>query len=72
MAAAAGSKGRAIAGSFVSRVLAGKAASPRYSDGPHSPTRAGFGLPCDSVFLLFLSVLVLDQFVQDLAVVLGL
>ncbi|KAJ1272584.1 hypothetical protein BS78_06G213800 [Paspalum vaginatum] len=29
MAAAASSKGRAIAGSFVSRVLAGKAASPR-------------------------------------------
>jgi hypothetical protein len=32
MAAAASSKGRAIAGSFVSRVLAGKAASPRYWD----------------------------------------
>ncbi|KAL6652108.1 hypothetical protein ACP70R_011033 [Stipagrostis hirtigluma subsp. patula] len=29
MAAAAGSKGRAIAGSFVTRVLAGKAAAPR-------------------------------------------
>ncbi|XP_066349171.1 late embryogenesis abundant protein At5g17165-like [Miscanthus floridulus] len=29
MAAAASSKGRAIAGSFVSRVLAGKAASPK-------------------------------------------
>ncbi|CAD6259784.1 unnamed protein product [Miscanthus lutarioriparius] len=29
MAAAASSKGRAIAGSFVSRVLGGKAASPR-------------------------------------------
>ncbi|OEL32821.1 hypothetical protein BAE44_0006159 [Dichanthelium oligosanthes] len=32
MAAAASFKGRAIAGSFVSRVLAGKAASPRYCD----------------------------------------
>jgi hypothetical protein len=31
-AAAASSKGRAIAGSFFSRVLAGKAASPRYWD----------------------------------------
>lgn len=30
MAAVASSKGRVIAGSFVARVLAGKAASPRY------------------------------------------
>jgi hypothetical protein len=45
MAAAASFKGRAIAGSFVSRVLAGKAAaaSPRYML-PRARDTAGFAI----------------------------
>jgi len=63
MAAAASSKGRAIAGSFVSRVLAGKAASPRYWDGN---TQFLFWFVR---LLVSLKMLVLVQFVQDLVVV---
>lgn len=62
MAAAASSKGRAIAGSFVTRVLAGKAAAPRYA--ARSPPS---GLQ-DLVLLLarLLLVLLLARLVQDL------